>query len=159
MNSEIHHAIQQLLETHNTMTLATCEHDQPWATSVFYASDAELNLYFVSDSRTRHGRHLTANQWAAGAINPDCANWSEICGVQFEGQVTELDGVARVTALGCYLAKFSQIKTLFEQPRDNNEETIAARLLAATLYKLSPNWIRLIDNQRYFGYKAELILK
>ena len=158
MTTETHLAIKQLLETHNTMTLATCLDDKPWAATVFYVSDSELNLYFVSDQRTRHGRHLQTTAWAAGAINADCSNWSEICGVQFEGHVTVLEGLARVSALSRYFLKFPDVKSLFEQPKNPDEERIASCLLAAQLYKLSPERMRLIDNRQQFGYKSEIML-
>lgn len=158
MSTETYQAIQQLLETCNIMTLATCLDGKPWAATVFYVSDSELNLYFVSDQRTRHGQHLQTAAWAAGAINPDCAHWSEIRGVQFEGCVTVLEGMARLRALGLYFTRFPDVKALFEQPKDHNESTIASRLLAAHIYQLCPERIRLIDNRQRFGYKTEIVL-
>jgi hypothetical protein len=92
-------AVRHLLETHNTVTLATCEEGRPWAATVFFASDAELNLYFVSDQRTRHGRCLAAEGRAAGAVNPDCANWTDVCGLQLEGRVRILKGAERLAGL------------------------------------------------------------
>jgi hypothetical protein len=47
----------------------------------------------------------------------------------------------------------------FPGPQGKNEETIAARLGTATSYKLSPDWIRLIDNSRWFGYKEKIKLR
>jgi hypothetical protein len=67
-------------------------------------------------------------------------------------------GLDRVNALRHYLAKFSDVRALFEAPKGDDEETIARRLKAATLYRLAPNWIRLIDNRRWFGYKLEFDL-
>ena len=159
MTVEVRQAIRQLLESHNTLTLATTDGESPWATAVFFASDARLNLYFVSDRRTQHGRNLADNGQVAGAVSSDCATWSEIRGLQLQGQVTVLDGLARLAALKTYLAKFPDVSSLLERPRDKNEETIATRLREASIYRLSPDWIRLIDNGLGFGYKEELILR
>jgi uncharacterized protein len=159
VTDETRQAIRRMLEAHNTVTLATCEGDRPWATTVFFASDAELNLYFVSDQRTRHGRNLAISGRVAGAVNPDCGSWAEVRGVQLEGRVTVLEGTTRLAALKRYLTKFPDVSALFERPKDENEETIAARLRAANVYKLSPDWIRLIDNSRSFGYKEEFQLR
>ena len=159
MTVEIRQAIRQLLESHNTITLATTDGENPWATAVFFASDAELNLYFVSDRRTRHGRNLADNGRVAGAVSSDCASWSEIRGLQLQGQVTVLEGFARLSALKTYLSKFPDLSSLLERPLDKNEETIAARLREANIYRLSPDWIRLIDNSMGFGYKEEIILR
>lgn len=155
---ELRAAIKRFLEAHNTATLATAGEAGPWAATVFYASDADLNLYFVSDHRTRHGRDLAASPRLAAAVNPDCGRWSEVRGLQMEGQVRVLDGAARVAGLARYLARFPDVAALFERPRDRNEETIASRLKAANLYRLRPAMIRLIDNSRWFGFKAELRL-
>jgi uncharacterized protein YhbP (UPF0306 family) len=151
-------AVRELLEAHNTLTLATCGPDGPWAAAVFFASDDDLNLYFVSDQRTRHGRDLVANGRAAGSLNPDCDDWKDIRGLQLEGAVSILDGAARDAALTGYLAKFPRVRSLYEQPRDEDEARIAERLRKASLFRLKPNRIRLIDNERGFGFKAELRL-
>ncbi len=157
--AELREAILAMLAAHNTLTLATSNASgEPWAATVFYASDPELNLYFVSDQRTRHGQDLAAQPRLAAAINPDCGTWNEVRGLQLAGQVEVLGGTARLAGLKHYLAKFADVRALFQQPRDANEKTIAERLRAAQLYCLRPGFIRLIDNRRWFGYKAELRL-
>ena len=125
---------------------------------MFFASDADLNLYFVSDPRTRHGRHLAARREVAATIHPDCATWGEVRGLQLAARVDILEGLDRAGALRCYLAKFQDVRALFDRPRSADEESIAKRIKAANLYRMTPHWIRLIDNSRGFGYKEELVL-
>ena len=151
-------AILQMLEVHNTITLATCRDGKPWSASLFFASDQKLNLYFVSDYRTRHARDIEDGSQASATVNADCALWAEVKGLQIAGGVTVLTGVARLNALRCYLAKFADVRALFEAPKSDDEETIAQRLKAANMYRLQPNWIRLIDNSKWFGYKVEIEL-
>ncbi len=158
MSDETHAAIRAMLDAHNTLSLGTQGDAGPWVATVFYASDPELNLYFVSDHRTRHGRDMEVNAQVSGAINPDCGTWNEVRGLQLTGRIQVLSGTSRLGGLRHYLAKFHDVKSLFEQPQDKNEETIAKRLQAANLYRLTPNWIRLIDNSRWFGFKEELEL-
>ena len=158
MNAEQHAAIRSMLETHSTLTLATADADRAWAATVFYASDNECNLYFVSDYRTRHARDIAANPRCFGAINADVDDWLSVRGLQLSGSAEVVDGLARVNALRIYLQRFAGVKALFEKPRDKNEATIAERLKAANLYRLSPDWIRLIDNSKWFGYKFEVEL-
>ncbi len=147
-----------MLEAHTTATLATVGEDGPWAATVFFASDPALNLYFVSDHRTRHGRDIAAHPRVAIAINADCRAWAEIRGLQITGRVEMLDGSERAAGFERYLAKFHDLRPLLEAPISADEETIAKRLRAADLYRLRPDWIRLIDNSRGFGYKQELVL-
>lgn len=155
MQEEDRSAVRDLLESHNTISLATCHDGEPWNASLFFASDQHLNIYFVSDYRTRHARHIQESGIAVAAINADCALWTDVRGLQVEGRVTVTSGLERMNALRYYLAKFRDVKALFESPKDENEQTIAERLKAANMYCLKPSWIRLIDNSRWFGYKAE----
>lgn len=149
-------AIRRMLEAHNTITLATSRDGQPWAASLFFASDKNFNLYFVSDYRTRHARDVDACGDAVATVNADCAQWTDVKGLQIEGHVTVVTGVQRLNALRHYLAKFADVRALFEAPKGKDEETIAERLKAAHMYKLQPSWIRLIDNSKWFGYKLEV---
>jgi uncharacterized protein YhbP (UPF0306 family) len=151
-------AVQQMLAANSTLTLATTGGDGPWAATVFFASDSDLNLYFVSDYRTRHARDLAESHSAAATINPDCSAWSDVKGLQITGQVKPLTGMARAKGLALYLAKFTDVQALFDRPKSKDEETIAQRLKAANLYRLQPEWIRLIDNSRWFGFKQEFKL-
>jgi uncharacterized protein YhbP (UPF0306 family) len=155
MNDDDRDAIRAMLAAHNTITLATCQDGKPWAASLFFASDKRLNLYFVSDYRTRHARHIQESDVAFATVNTDSGAWTEVKGLQIEGRVSVVTGTARITALGHYLAKFHDVKALFEAPKSDDERTIAERLKAANLYRLAPTWIRLIDNSRWFGFKAE----
>jgi hypothetical protein len=148
-----------MLEAHSTATLATAGPDGPWAAAIFYASDPELNLYFVSDRRTRHARHLAAHPRAAAAIHPDCKTWAEVRGLQLAGPVELLEGPGRAAGLEHYLSRLQDVKRLLALPRDADEEHIARRLRSAGLYRLRPDWIRLIDNARGFGFKEEIVLR
>ena len=50
--------VQELLAGHSTITLATTAEGRSWAAAVFYSSDTERNIYFVTDLKTRHGRDM-----------------------------------------------------------------------------------------------------
>lgn len=159
MSEDLRLRIRQMLEAHSTLTLATQGSGEgPWAAAVFYASDELLRLCFVSDGRTRHGRDLAVQPHAFAAINDDVASWDDVRGLQLEGETEVLAGSEREAALGCYLEKFADVRRLFEAPRDEHERVIGARLRGANFYRLTPRWIRLIDNREGFGWKRELTL-
>lgn len=158
MNAEEQAAIRAMLTSHSTLTLATSDGAQAWAAAVFYASDAECRLYFVSDYRARHARDIAANSRCFATVNADVDDWLSVRGLQLSGTAEVVEGLARAQALRIYLQRFSGVKALFEKPRDKNEETIAARLKVANLYCITPDWIRLIDNSKWFGYKFEVEL-
>jgi len=159
MQAEDREAVRHMLEAHNTLTLATSHAGRPWAASLFFASDKRLNLYFVSDYRTRHAQHIQECSTAVATVNADCAGWGDVRGLQVEGRVTVVSGLDRANALRHYLAKFPDVRALFEAPKGDDEETIAARLKAANMYRLTPGFIRLIDNSRWFGFKQEFELE
>jgi hypothetical protein len=153
---EVHMArVRELLTGHSTITLATVHEGHSWAAAVFYASDADLNLYFVSDLKTRHGRDLHHDARVTGAVNHDVATWGEVIGLQIEGRAVVLEGEVRLKALDIYLEKFPDVQRLFDKPRDANERVIAERLQRAPFWRLTPSWIRLIDSTKGFGWKWE----
>jgi uncharacterized protein YhbP (UPF0306 family) len=145
-----------MLEAHNTLTLATSADSLPWAATVFYASDAEFNCYFVSDHRTRHAREMLANPRVALAINADVNNWNDVRGLQVEGEASRVEGTERAKALALYLGKFVSVKALFETPKTADEQSIAQRLKNTDFWRVTPRFIRLIDNGQGFGFKREL---
>ncbi len=149
-------AIARMLETHNTMTLATSGEGGPWSATVFYASDSQFDLYFVSDRRTRHARDIVADPRVALSVNADPDNWNDVRGLQIEGQARRVEGVERAKALALYLAKFASVKALFERPKSVDEQTIAQRLRNTDFWRVTPSFIRLVDNTRGFGFRIEL---
>ena len=154
---ELRSRAQEWMAEITTLTLATTHDDIPWAATVFFAADAKFNLFFVSDHRTRHGRDVEINTNVAATINPDCRDWNEIKGLQVRGTISIVKGVERAKAMALYLKKFPQVDQLFHQPRDAQEETIAHRLKAANIYKITPAMIRVIDNVRGFGHRDEFV--
>jgi uncharacterized protein YhbP (UPF0306 family) len=151
-------SIRKMLEAHNTISLATCNEGKPWVASLFFASDKHLNLYFVSDYRTHHARDIEIGAEVVATVSADCKLWTDVKGLQIQGVAETVAGFDRVNALRVYLAKFADVKALFDAPKSDDEETIAGRLKAANMYRLQPRWIRLIDNSKWFGYKLELEL-
>ena len=150
--------VGRFLENHNTLSLATTRADEPWAASVFFASDQALNIYFVSDPMTHHGQDLDANTRVAGTVNGDCDGWSDIMGVQLTGHARQVPDRDRDRVLALYLGKFADVAQLIQQPQSDQDKLIGGRLAVTPFYELRPEWIRLIDNTRGFGFKQELDL-
>ncbi|HUN69822.1 MAG TPA: pyridoxamine 5'-phosphate oxidase family protein [Burkholderiales bacterium] len=150
--------IRRMLEDHATATLATADADGPWAAAVFYASDADLSLYFVTDPGTRHGSNLRNDARVACAIHADVANWSDVRGLQLEGTARIVAESERAAGLGVYLRKFPEVRRLSEAPRNDAEREIGERLGRVPLWRLAPARIRIIDNRERFGWKQELVL-
>jgi uncharacterized protein YhbP (UPF0306 family) len=103
--------VHELLAGHSTITLATTAEGRSWAAAVFYSSDADLNIYFVTDLKTRHGRDMHRDAHVTGAINHDVSTWGEVIGLQVEGRAVVLEGEERLRALATYLEKFPGCST------------------------------------------------
>lgn len=130
------------------MTLATSGADgNPHAAAVYFAADGHNRLFFFSEASSQHARDLSANPRAAVTIQPHVSGWQEIRGLQLRGTVNPVpQGEQWEHGWQVYQAKFPFVAAL--------KQVVASN----TLYAFTPNWIRLLDNRRGFGFKDERIL-
>ena len=142
MTEDLQPQLRAFLREHQVLTLAVAG---PYAAAVFYAADAELNLYFVTDPATRHGEVLSRENRVAGTIQRDRQHWQEIRGVQLTGRCTRLTGPERQAGWELYLNKFAFA----------GSPELASAFAKTDLWKLTPDWIRLPDNGQGFGHKTE----
>jgi len=60
--------IEDYLKEAKLMQLATSVGNQPWVCSVWFAADADLNVYYFSAITRRHSEEVVKNNKVAGAI-------------------------------------------------------------------------------------------
>lgn len=155
MSGDLEQQIHDYLQSHNTMTLATCASDIPWAATVFYASD-RLDLYFFSAPDARHSVNLSGNPRVAVTIQEDYKDWRTIKGIQLEGKVMLVDGVlAKAKALAVYARKYADVIKLFTDPSSG---IFHKAFLKVKFYRVVPEKVFFIDNEQGFGKRQELIL-
>ncbi len=148
--------VVEYLKSHNTMTLATCVTDVPWAATVFFASD-DLKLYFFSAPESRHCQNLAANQRVAVTIQEDYKDWRQIKGIQLEGRVELVDGVlAKAKAMAVYAIKYPDVIKLFTDPTSG---VFHRAFLKVKFYRVVPEKLFFIDNEQGFGKRQELLLE
>jgi uncharacterized protein len=156
MSDPLKQQILDYLETHNTMTLATCSGDVPWAATVFYASN-DLRLYFFSVPDSRHCQNLAANPRVAVTIQEDYRDWRKIKGIQLEGVVTAVDGLAeKAKAMAVYARKYPEIIKLFTNPASG---LFYQAFLKVKFYCIIPEQLFFIDNEQGFGKRQELAIE
>ena len=149
--------VSAFLEGHTTLTLATVGNDGlPAAAAVFYAHDADLNLYFLSEERTRHGRNMTITPQVAGTIQADGQDWRSIRGLQVRGIASLVPATGLAHATTIYRRKFAFVGALLVTGESLG--VLAGPLARARFWVLHPTWFRLIDNTVSFGFKEELTL-
>lgn len=156
-NDALYARIGAFLAEHSTVTLATVGADgAPAAAAVFYAHDADLNLYFLSEERTQHGQNLLANPGVAGTIQADGQDWRAIRGLQLRGRAEPLSGAALARAAAIYGRKYAFVAALLTGAQGPG--VLTGPLARARFWILRPTWIRLIDNTVRFGFKEEINL-
>jgi uncharacterized protein YhbP (UPF0306 family) len=144
------------LHSQTTMTLASCLRGVPWAAAVFYASDA-FDLYFFSNSRSRHGVNMTGNSRVSAAIYGDCRDWRGIRGIQLEGRAEIIRSAKlRSRSWRVYRKKFPFVDELFQE--GVLAESLKLKLSGIELYRLRPDCVWYLDNSLGFGYRQQLQL-
>lgn len=137
-------AIDEFIARQHVMTLATQGSDGPWAAALFYVRDGD-GLVFLSSPSSRHATHFALQPRCAATIQPPAQEWSEIQGVQLEGDVSELDGADRTRAQGLYAGRFPFVRPGFAPA------AIVTALARVRWYRLHIERLHFIDNARGFG--------
>ncbi len=157
MNQDVDN-IRKFMAERTTLSLATVSGSGPWAATMFFAEDPDLNLYFVSDPKTRHCIEAASNPEIAATINEDCKAWQSIQGLQIQGRVSVVADEDRSDVQALFLKKFPDVGDLLQAPVGSEGRMIADRLLQSAFYRITPSWIRFIDNTISFGHRSEVTL-
>ena len=157
MTPEDFTTIGTFLDSCGTLTLATYGPAGPWAASLFFARDRQLNLYFISSRKSRHVQDLLASGTVAVTVNADHKEWKGIRGLQIYGAAERLDQDERPEAEGLYLQKFTDLRQLLSAPSTAAERMISHEFQASDFYRIRPATIRMIDNTKGFGHIEEFL--
>lgn len=146
---QIEREIDTLLQESRTATVATVDdHGQPHAANVQYVHDEQRRFYFVSDHQSAHSRHIARTGKVALTIYAhDDHRPDQIHGLQLHGSAQVLtDPEDRRRARDLYMRKYNFIATNADLQRAVD---------AQQFYRVTPSWIRWIDNRCGFGFKVE----
>ena len=149
--------VKSFLTFNNTVSFASFDEKEVSAASVFYVSDIDLKIYFLSFDKTLHSQHIFQNKNIAATINKDVEDWTDIKGLQIKGHAEKLDDHQREEILNQYKEKFKYINQILDAPKNSNEQKIAQQFQAISVFIFTPNSFRLIDNSLGFGKKMELV--
>ncbi len=167
---ELREQINTLMRACRTLSLATLsapfdaqrgadqKTPEPWACELFFVSDADLVLYFISSPDSRHSQDLLRSPQVAVTLSQKASDWFCVKGLQISGEASRVPDSLRPAVLALYLQKSPQLQALYRQPANAAEELIRQRLINSCFYAIRPRWIRLIDNSRHFASKRELRL-
>ena len=83
--------VREYLKRNRLMTLGTSLNNKPWAATVFFAYDRNVNLIFYSREDTRHCEYIKKNPYVSVVVNHD---WKErdgrVKGLQMTGRASKI---------------------------------------------------------------------
>ncbi|OGZ63331.1 MAG: hypothetical protein A3C58_02950 [Candidatus Staskawiczbacteria bacterium RIFCSPHIGHO2_02_FULL_34_10] len=142
MVKDIKELIKEVLEKGYLMSLGTADDGGVWVSDVIYIFDDELNIYWMSNSNTRHSKAITNNSKIAGTITVNLPKENNL-GIQFEGIAEKIEGPR------FELAKKHYRKRRKPEPKENEDV-----LQGDSWYILKPKKIELICEE-LFGFKKQ----
>jgi uncharacterized protein YhbP (UPF0306 family) len=143
-DSRLVDALRTLYGESPVMSLATIDADgAPHAANVYFVVDDQLDLLYVSDTRSAHALHTAKRPVVAATIYPHVDEVQEIRGVQLRGEVHPIASAEWANVWGSYKARFPFVE-MFEQLVREQQ-----------FYRLRPHWLRYIDNRVQFGFRRE----
>lgn len=149
MITDVEAAIRHYLPQIVHMSLATSQENKPWVCEVHFAFDDELNLYFRSNSQTRHCQEIMNNPHVAGNIVTQHFTGDKPRGVYFEGIAELVKDVDQNN--GAYIS----YRDRFGIGKDAIDEALTGS--GPQFYKITVNTFYLFDTRESSpGRKYEL---
>jgi len=135
--------VRRFLDGQRTISLATVDDEgQPHAANVQFAQDEKGELYFLSSPDAQHSRHVARQPRVAITCYGHDDTAANIHGLQMHAQC---ERVSFDVIRDRYAVKYPIIL----------EPAFATVLSRQQCYRLTPMWIRWIDNRVRFGFKSE----
>src|SRR3972149_5824392 len=103
---ELKKLIFDYLSINKKMSLATCKDNVPWAATVMYAYDDDLNIYFLSKLETRKVQNILTNSKVAVTINEVTGGIGKVRGIQLEGECMMVGGLEASKAYAIFLKRY-----------------------------------------------------
>ncbi len=137
--------IKAYLKEAKLMQIATTKGNKPWVATVWFASDNNFNLYFISRHNRRHSLEVAKNPHVAGAIvKPHKTLGDKTRGLQFEGVCHEVKGKEVIKGYLLLATRFPRVTKFILSPKE-----IIEKKTDHLLYKVSPSSIVLFDEVNF----------
>lgn len=146
--------ILNYLKTQHLMSLATANKNKPWACTVYFTVDNDLNLYFVSPPESDHCRFLTKNTYVSCSIYDSGQNVnSKKEGLQLRGTAEVLSNVADIKKA---LELWNKANPGAEQYI--NYDNMEKKIITSKVYKITPAMIKYF-NETLYGDKESKVFR
>ena len=97
--------IEDYLKEAKMLQVVTSKNNQPWACTVYFAFDENLNLYWLSKPTNRHSEEIRNNEKVAGTIVLPHVPGDKGRGIQLQGIAKELNSRSEAEVGMKYYAK------------------------------------------------------
>lgn len=140
----------EFLALGQVMLLATSSNNNPWISTVYYVTDIERNIYWLSLPERRHSKEIADNSQVAVAIA--IKQDIPVIGIQAAGSVTVVtDSAVIESILGAYVKKYDGAGKDFHQRFLDGKNK-------HQLYKLMPDTLVLFDEAHFKEVPAQKII-
>ena len=103
---DIRSIVKDYLTVAQMLYLGTSHGHRPWVTTLYFAADIDLNIYWLSRRSRRHSQEVEKNSHVAGAIILPHNYGDKVRGIQFEGEARELIDQNAVAGRQIYSSKY-----------------------------------------------------
>jgi uncharacterized protein YhbP (UPF0306 family) len=149
---ELRKLVLDYLSINKRMSIATCKDNVPWAATVMYVYDRDLNIYFLSKIETRKVQNILVNIKVAATINEVTGGIGKVRGVQLEGECRMVGRLEAAIVYALFLKKYFWLKDYIPSARQ-----MFARAIRDRLFKITPERIYYLDDER-FGLQGREML-
>lgn len=147
--------VNEFMDSLNTMNLSCSVEDKPWAAAVYFARQG-YDLVFFSSPSSRHSLCFEKNNRAAATIHGEYQSWKEIKGIQMEGRVERISGMAAIAgATATYLKRFPFVKDFFSDP-SSIATGMSGKMADVALYVFRTESIYFMSNEVDFGVRWKI---
>lgn len=130
--------IEDCLKEVKLMQLATSAGDQPWACSIWFAADFDLNIYYFSSITRRHSEEVLKNNKVAGAIVLPQSPNDRPRGLYFQGVAEVLENQEDIDkAISVYVDRIFS--------REKIKEFMESKTHPHSFYRIKPTKFVLFD--------------
>lgn len=134
--ADLNQLIREYLQEAKIMQIATKINEQPWVCSVWYASDDQMNIYWMSATNRRHSKELEKNPKVGATISLQIPSNESPRGVQLQGiaqKLTKNDDIQKARSV--FQDRVFDGRTI-DSYLNNKKTTYAFYRLKPTLYVL-----------------------
>ncbi|MBU1327424.1 pyridoxamine 5'-phosphate oxidase family protein [Patescibacteria group bacterium] len=141
------------LKSENLMALATID-KKPWICNVYFVTDDNFNLYFISKPATTHCQNIAKNNSVTCSVaNSSQKVTDQKVGAQIRGTAQRLNNLAKVRWM---LAFWNKMNPGFETII--NLKNIQNKVIKSRAYQVKPEVIKFF-NEKLYGPEGQKIFR